>query len=87
MAQERVDRARKMVRRILFRVAKGMTDSRSRFTIYQKYWNFVAEIICHSTRSTATPSSSSISTGHISRLCVFSTNASGHIYIYIALID
>jgi hypothetical protein len=71
MAEERVDRARKMVRRILFRVVK---ESDSRF-MYRRTTN-VAEIIYPSTPFMANPSSSSISMGHISRLSVLSTNAS-----------
>ena len=48
--------------------------------------SLVAEIIYRSTRYTANPSFSNISTGHISRLCVFSTNASVFFFCFLFLI-
>jgi hypothetical protein len=56
----------------------------SRFICSHLFFGFTitdptAEIICQSTRCTASPSFSSTSTGHISPLCVFSTNASDYI--------
>ncbi len=67
MAEERVDRARKMVRRIRFS-----------FHFRPNHRPSVVETIYRSTPCTANPSFSSISTDHISPLCAFSTNARYH---------
>jgi hypothetical protein len=64
MAEERVDRARKMVRCIA-RVSSFGASHRQ-----------TAEIISRSTHSTASPSFSNILTDLIFPLCVLSTNAS-----------
>ena len=79
MAEERVDRARKMVRRISSRKERRFAFHIT--YVFAFFFGFIitdptAEIICQSTRCTASPSFSSTSTGHISPLCVFSTNAS-----------
>jgi hypothetical protein len=97
MAKERVDRARKMVRRINPIPGDRASDSRFRVSSYHglsadkpnqpNNKRTVAENIYRSTRCTANPSSSSILTGHISRLCVFSTNASvQYSFIYLLII-
>ena len=80
MAEERVDRARKMV---------GCIARVSRFASHRRTPN-AAEIISQSTHCTASPSFSSTLTGHIFPLCAFSTNASNkqhHMVVNIAHIN